>query len=1250
MKKNRYELCGLNCRIKKMLFVMKLTILAFFLGLMSLSAASTYSQNKKITLDLEKATLIDVFKQIETQSEFVFIYKNETINLDKKVDVKIDGATVDKVLEQVLQNFGVKFEIVNKQIIITPDRTILSINNEVKISEAIAQPQKREISGIVKDSKGITIPGASIVVKNTTVGTVTNNDGKFLLSLPADAKILVFSFVGMKSQELLIGSQTTVSITLFEQTVGVDEVVVTALGLSKQPRSLGYATSTVKTSEIVQTNALNPINSLQGKVAGLNINIVGTSGVTSSSSITIRGAKSIDKNNSPIFVIDGIVMENNITDTYGGKDWGSQLKNLNPDDYASISVLKGAAATALYGSRGANGAIVIVSKGGVSRRGVGVEISQTFQQQNIYAPHIGLQNEYGAGTGWNGYDGGLLADGTLSKTTNSGGLRMEGQLLDQYYLSGTKTPYSPHPDNWKDLYQTGSYSNTNVAISGGNDKAVYRLSYSLTGDDGVLKNNSFNRNSVSFKTNGQLNKIFSVEFGLNYVKSKAANAYGQGFYREGMNLGLMTTYYMPRSLDLKDLYKNYRDPVTNALKSQAVYGTITNFMHALDYMNETRDEETMLTNLTLKAQIAPGIDASAKANYNMYNTFNRRTEYGSGPYLSGGGYYGTGGARSGSYNFLFMLHANKKLMSDDLDVDFRIANEIYGNVQSESWAKGTNGGLIVPGLFAFSNSVNTIYPSYNFTPRNSEVIGLSGILNFAWKNQLFLELTARNDWNSSLLYPTWMTGGENNYSIFYPSANLSWVITDTYRDKLPEWFSFGKLRASLARVGMGTGVYGTSSGAGGFNQGTTYDQDKNSVTIASPNIGTVPNTNLKPEIQQSLELGTDIRFLNDRVGLDFTFYKTNTFNQIMSLGNVMETGAGSRKINAGNIQNKGIEIQLDVDPIRTKQLRWNIMANFSINHGKIIKLHENIKEWQLMGSADAGPEIWAYEGGDFGVITSSYNNAYASAPALFNNPLDKNDPRNGKRILVNDGTAGSPNPAQFYLYATEASVGIKERKILGKIEPDFLAGINSSVYYKGFDLYCQIDSRVGGQFFSHSYKYGMGRGSLTDALNGRGKENGGVARVNYKGETVYDGIMLDAVFQDGTMAPSKLDPATEVAVGGKTYKEVVQSGLINPMMATAYYGDNYGWGGNVQDPIMNNTWVALREITFGYKFPESILSKVGMQYARLSFSVRNVGYLYNGLKNGLNPESVQSNNPLTPYEYGGVPYSRNYAITLNVKF
>ncbi|MBK7100172.1 MAG: TonB-dependent receptor plug domain-containing protein [Sphingobacteriales bacterium] len=291
----------------------------------------------------------------------------------------------------------------------------------------VGYAQQRTVTGTVMDEDGTSLSGISYSVKGTGIGGVTKEDGSFSVSVNSNS-IIVFSGVGFTTQEIKVGNQQTIAIVLVrEETKKMEEVVVTtALGIRKKQKELGYSTTSVKPDEIQRSNTINVVNALQGKVAGVNINAVGTSGVTSSSSITIRGAKSIDKNNSPIFVIDGIVMENNITDTYGGKDWGSQLKNLNPDDYESINILKGAAATALYGSRGANGAIVITSKGGRARRGLGIELSQTYQVQKIYSPHIKLQNIYGAGSPHNGFQGDFLADGNPNKTTYSWGPKMDG--------------------------------------------------------------------------------------------------------------------------------------------------------------------------------------------------------------------------------------------------------------------------------------------------------------------------------------------------------------------------------------------------------------------------------------------------------------------------------------------------------------------------------------------------------------------------------------------------------------------------------------------------------------------------------------------------------------------------------------------------------------------------------------------------------------------------------------------------------
>lgn len=586
-----------------------------------------------------------------------------------------------------------------------------------------------------------------------------------------------------------------------------------------------------------------------------------------------------------------------------------------------------------------------------------------------------------------------------------------------------------------------------------------------------------------------------------------------------------------------------------------------------------------------------------------------------------------------------------------------LAAELYGNVAGNSWGKSTNGGLVVPAIFAFSNSKNKIEPYFNYTPRNQQTFGLSGIINIGWRDQVFLEITGRNDWLSTLTYPDYITDGENNYSVFYPSVNASWVFTDTFRKNMPKWFSFGKIRASLARVGMGTSAYATSQGYGIYNQGSIYLPDKSgSVLSANPNLGTAFNKNLKPEIQQSIELGADLRFFDERLNFDFAYYKTNTYNQIMRVGSVLESGASSRMINAGNIQNQGIEIQMDATPIRTRDWRWSIGGNFTLNRGKVKELDDYAKEWQLMGGYDGAPEIWAYEGGKFGVLTSYQNSPYSSPLARFEG--EKGDPRNGK-MLIDYAQEAGPDGATASIYSAVSlydrnQKGDRDRHILGKVEPDYTLSLNTSLSYKDFDLYIQGDGRFGGNYYSNMWKYCIPTGNLKSTLEGRDKEHGGIPRINYKGETVNDGLMLDAVFVDGAKAPVQNPDGSVgkmVDVGGMTYADAVAQKNIRPVMTGSWYMANYGWGmpimpGSIQD----NTWFCLREITLGYRLPQNLCKKFGAHYLRLGLTARNVVYIINKLSDGLNPASISSNNPLQPMDIGAVPFYRTFAVNLTVRF
>lgn len=1126
-------------------------------------------------------------------------------------------------------------------------------------AEAYASQQDNIVKGTVLDERGETLVGVSVIIQGTSIGTATDSKGRFEIKAKK-GDVLLISSIGFITEKVTV-TGNTLRVILKDDSQMLGEVVVTALGLPKQAKSVGYATTRVSTDEIERTNTINPVNALQGKVAGLQINTGGASGVTSSSSITIRGANSVDKNNSPIFVIDGMIIQEPITGQLAGTDWGSQLKNLNPADYESVTVLKGAAATALYGSRGANGAIVIVSKGGkYGKQGLGVEVNQTVEVTDVYKSPVSLQNIYGAGAVHDGYQGDFRPDGSILSSGWSWGPKMDGSLRNQWMPDGKDTPFSPHPDNWKEFYQTGVNNITNVAISGGGEKSSFRLSYGFTKTKGVFLNNDFQRHNISFRGNTQLNDVFSVELGVKYAFSSAKNGASQGGWDWDNNVGMMTAYHLPRNVDIAAYYKQYRDPETGAVESTSRYDKLRAYFHKRDTELQRRNENSILSDLALHANIAPWLRASLKANHNYYGTSHESHWVGTGEYggPSGSGGYGRSGSISGYYNFMGMLQMPEqtfRIGGEAFTVAAIAAAELYGNTEAHSWEKQTNGGLVTPGVFSFSNSMNKIDPKFNYSPRSEQTFGLSGILNLGWRDQLFLELTARNDWLSSLAYPKYMNG-QNNYTVFYPSANLSWVFTDSFRNAIPDWFSFGKIRASVAKVGMGTSAYATSRGFGVFSQESVYTPDRSgSVLSAYPNLGTYYNDNLKPEIQRAIELGFDVRLFDERLNIDFAWYKKNNFNQILSVGSVAESGASTKLINAGNIQNKGIELQVDVTPIRTSDWRWTIGGNLARNRGKVVKLDDEVKEWQLMGAYDAAPEIWAYENGPFGVLTSYQNSSIMSPLVTFQG--EKGDPRNGKMLIEYWQEIGGSNSVSLYGPVTRYDrneEGDRDRHILGKVEPDFTLSLNTSLSWRNLDLYVQADGRFGGNYFSNMWKYSVPQGSLKSTLEGRDKEHGGIARINYKGETVYDGLMLDAVFAEGAKAPTQNPDGTmgpEVDVSGMTYKDAVEKMNIRPVMTGAWYLANYGWGmPAMPNSIQDNTWFALREITLGYRLPESLCKKFGANYLRLGFTARNICYLINKLTDGLNPASISSNNPLTPFDIGGVPFYRTYALNLTVRF
>ncbi|WP_281671859.1 SusC/RagA family TonB-linked outer membrane protein [Rikenella microfusus] len=1068
---------------------------------------------------------------------------------------------------------------------------------------------------------------------------------------------------------------------------------MTAMGGKKQNRALGYATSTVKGDELARTNTLSPANALQGKVAGVRISTGGSAGITTAPSVTIRGNKSLSKNNSPIYVIDGIVMQydQQAADNYhtisSGTQYGNQLKNLNPDDYESVTVLKGAAATSLYGSRGANGAIVITTKQGKARKGIGVEVNYSHEWGTIYENSLPLQNEYGMGRYNNGYEGDMIPGVGSTATSYTAGswgpsfASMQGQQMYQYYKSypagGIDNPmenYVAYPDAWKTMFQNSNYDNVSVALTGGSEKATFRLSYGYTNGDGNMPNNGFNRHSINFTANGKINDVFSTNINVQYSNSNTLNA------NSYVNYAMITNYYTNRNTDLAWYKNHYIDPETHSIIGGVTSTNFNPFNSLLQniYENNTnRNEQTIITQLGLNAQFTDWLDASVSLTYNNWQIF---TETKNAGYVKEGK-YAISGSTSSSYDGTAQIHANKRFVNDNLGLDVRVFSQIYGNAVGASYEKSTKGGLIVPGEFTFANSkqpITTDELKVSKSNRNNMTVGLGGAVNLDWKDQVFLEVTARNDWLSSLLYPTWIWQGQDNYSVFYPSVNASWVFSDTFHID-PNILSFGKLRASWAQVGMGTSAYQTAEGAGGFDIGTMYGPTNNALTYASFNNSTLPNYDLKPEIQTSIEFGADLRFLNGRIGVDVAYYKTNTRNQILELDAVDESGVTKQLINAGNIQNQGWEIQLDFTPIRTRTVTWNIGANWSRNRGKIKELANDIDYYTITGYAWDGsmtPGIYAFEGGAYGVICSGNNYGIPSvtpAIARFNNADDPNDYRNGMKLIQVSGAQGESkvpgtqfptNMKYDYVsaevvpgyYGDEASYWGGQKNtttILGNVEPDFDFGFNTNVMVNlpnnngSIDFYAQIDGRSGGDMVCGNKYYFDANGNAEYTLYGRDEKHGGVARVNYKGETVMNGIIPeDVVFYDGSKVTS-MATGTEVDLSGKTFRQAVEEGHIQPVLSSTWQSVAAGYA---DQQVVKQSYVALRELTLGYNFPEKWLKHVGLQSARLAFTARNVCFIYNGTGIGINPDGNLSNNSLTPYNYATTPFMRNFSFSLNLKF
>lgn len=1112
--------------------------------------------------------------------------------------------------------------------------------------------QQSTVSGTVTDAQSSeTMPGVNILVKGTSIGTSTNAEGRYKLNTPSQQDTLVVSFIGYQTKEIPINGRSTIDVQLTPATLSSDEVVVTALGITRNERHLGYSVTKVGGEDLAETNAINPVEALQGKAAGINIEST-DGGAFGGSKFSIRGASTLESNNMPIFVVDGVILENA---TSGGSewsgnpaDWGNQLRNLNPDNFQSVSILKGSAATALYGSRAINGAVVIETQSGNRGGGLGIQVSQTTGVQYVYDTPD-LQNEFGPGTiaGYVSYgeqdsDGNYYRfdTGQFNQRTvdgeqvpsliGSSGLNFGPKFGSRDRIQGydgEMTPYKPYPNNWKNAYDTGVNSRTNITFTGGTDKLSFYVNSSINMNKGIYPRQQLDKYSGMLKIGYDLTDFLTVRGSVNYTHSVPENPpqnFGDDYTAYAFSRAYSTEKYKHPSVFVADHggvpSNSFGDKYANVPGNSLWFSVYKN--------TDKRVENTWRPILDITADVTDWLTLTLSGNMNVFDYTSETKNLGQG-YRNEGGYY----MLSHHYQQQETGKFTARMIQDfgDFGLEATVGGEIYHTKTSESGAN-TNGGLVVPGRFFLDNSKEQ-RNNWAWVGNEKQITSLYGLFSFSWNDQLFLDLTGRNDWSSALVY----ADGSGDYSFFYPSVSASWIFNETL--DLPGWISFGKLRASWARVGNDTNPYEINQG---YNVGTIQTS---SGYIYTNNFNrNLISPTLSPEQKRSYELGANIEFFENRVGIDFTWYQENTFDQILDIPAPTTSGVSSQKINAGNIQNQGIEVSLSTTPVRTTDFNWDITMNYTRNRNKIISLHEDVGDYQLLAGSPAYGNYRigsaAYIGGDYGVLLSDILPETYQATDSDGNPVE--DPNNGKKVLNYDNTSRTA----YYKRSGDVQK-------IGSIQPDFLGSVSSTFQLKNWTFSFLVDGRFGGHVASFTNRYGTAWGFMQSSTKNLDAEHGGLTWTSQysdtEGRTYNDGVIPEGVFADGTTITTP--SGNQQDVGGMTFEEAYEAGYVEPSHASAHTYWNNSWGAGV----INDNWfyelsyVSLREIGVSYRLPVSFIQNLGAQSLRLGIKSRNVLYLYNSSPNNMNPETFRGNqSDYSYFERTPSPYARSIYVTLDL--
>ena len=1086
--------------------------------------------------------------------------------------------------------------------------------------------ETKTIKGMVRDVTGEPLIGASVIEKGTNNGVITDVDGNFTLTVPADATLSI-AYMGYATREIHLAKrkkQGDLRVTLREDSQQLKEVVVTAMGIKKDTKRLGYAVSTIESDEIVKAGATNFASAMYGKAPGIRITQT-QGGSAGAVSINVRGLTSITGNNQPLIILDGVPIRNGGTGKstdfaeFGndGQIRSNGLVDINPEDIESVSVLKGASATALYGSEAANGAVVITSKRAKSGKLTVDFTAQVTANLPAYLPKV--QTVYGPGrynTEYSDYEkqtGGFYQRAmngesyrSLYNTTMSFGPKYDGS--DVLYWDGKMRPYLPATDNpWKELFRTGWNQTYNLAISQGTETSSNRFSYTFMGETPNSLTGSFTKHNFKLTGSYKPARTLNIEYSLNYIvqdvkdrPQTSLNLYGSfsNMFSSFMDIPYLKQSYVT-SLGYRNTYAGGDATLTPDESWAYDPGYLNGVSNMLWNMYHHHSKETenrligmirptwQITNwLSLRAQLSTDITDTKQ-------TLEYETERPNSLYDPSGSFQNI----NRRYDIVYgdvMLNFNYNIRRFDIAATLGWTGR-YENMNN--MRVSTNGGLVTENWFDLNASRYTA----SSTLQRMELLktGYMGTLSLGWDNYLFLELTGRQERSSTL----------KDQSFFYPSANLSFLFSNAFR--MPAWWNHGKLRLSYGVVGNAPETYAAN---------IIYEQGSDNGFTWNYVPSSWGNANIRPEKKYEYEIGFESKFLNNRLGFDVSYYNNRVKDQILSTPQPSTSGVKYVLMNVGEVANEGWDISVSATPVLTKNFRWDLTANYGIYRNKVVKLADGVPYLEISNIGGGGAKIQAVEGRPMGDI-------YVQVPQMN---------ENGEYLVSDKG---------LYMNQTEL-------QRVGNINPDGVGGLFSSFSYKNIFLDFSIDFRIGGDVINEMYQYSTASGLTPESLQFRDTEHGGLSYY-YPGNNNASGVPVqvdpslgagpngETVYHDGVILPGV------VASTGEKNTRIIPAGY--------YYNQTYNWGTQPEQltyrhSVFDNSYVKLRELTIGYQFPEKLISKLGM--TRLSVSVfgRNLFYFYKALKNYDAESSVGTSWASQAVVGGSTTATRNFGVSLRASF